>query len=1027
MKLSSRRGMSSAALRTALATVGASTWVAMAAQAQTTSTAQPAASELQLEEITITGSRVITNGNDAPTPITVITPEQVLATKPTNLYENLIDMPVFSGSRGASNGPVSTNPVGGNGSAVSSLNLRNMGALRTLVLFDGHRVPPITPDGMVDPSSLPQMLIQRVDVVTGGVSAVYGSDAITGVVNFVTDSKFSGVKAQMQYGTSQEGDADSWQAGIAGGTDLFGGRGHIIGSYQRTDSDPLYDIERDWTKPRWGVYGNGTSTPYRLMSGVTNATATFGGSIGCSYGPNAGTVSPGVCTGAPTYPAGTYVPASLIGQSFKQNGVLSSYDAGGPRDGLTLATVQNGGDGAYFVNVALKSAQVTDQFFGRFDFDFTDNVHAYLTGAWNSNDVEGNTGTQRTFAPGVDVSACNAFLSAAVRTQLGCVRNGAGAITAEPVFRFEKQIDPRDNYGIGQNNKLKSEYYYVLAALDGKFGDGYRWDASYTHSEAELKVSGLNQNRQHIYASLDAVDQGQFQTGTPNGNIVCRITLTNPTVLPGCIPINAFGPTAPTEAAMSYWFDTINNTTKNKLDGLSASLSGSPLNGWAGPIDMALSGEMRRLEMSLDSDSRPTDFLNCTGIRFGPTVNATTGAPACNSTVPVHPNTYAPISGVNQTITEAAYEINMPLLKDMSVVKQLNFNGAVRYAEYDNDPNNSAVVARKFDSTTWKAGLTWDITDEVTVRWTRSKDFRAPSLYDLYQPVALGGATNITDYLTGGTPPARQGTGGNPNLDPETAHTTTLGVVYRPTPNFSLSLDAYKIRLKDVLYTLNGSNELVQKTCYASAGASPTCQLQERPNGFTDTSASNAMTAFYTRSINIAQQETSGIDLEANWRTNLIDRPLALRGLVTYQPHILYTIPYAARQDVAGIAYPQIGGLPAPVWKASLFVNYKVTDRWTVDLSERYRSALDFSSDPNAPNTIGHTSSVAYTNVTLSYDIPTPLKQVNVFLNVQNLFDKDPPPAGGINTQFPGAFPSNYAVGDDVLGRYYTLGARVRF
>jgi iron complex outermembrane recepter protein len=578
--------MRSIKFNVALAGAGAGMLAAMTAQAQT---AAPAAAEAELTEITITGSRVITNGNDAPTPVTVIAPEEVLVTKPSSLYENLADMPVFSGSRGASNGPVTTSPnaAGGNqpNGAVSSLNLRNMGPLRTLVLFDGRRVPPVSPDGLVDPSSLPQMLIQRVDVVTGGVSAVYGSDAITGVVNFVTDSKFSGVKTQLQYGTSQESDADSWQAGIAAGTDLFGGRGHIIGSFQRSDSDPLYDYDREWAQPRWGVYGNGqidgaangADVSYRLLPYVTNATATFGGSIACSSGANAGSVNPANCVGQPN-----------VGLSFKQNGVLSAYNSGGARDGLTLATVQNGGDGAYFVNVAMKSAQTTDQFFTRFDYDLTDNVHAYVAGAWNSSKVEGNIGTQRTFAPGIDVSSCNAFLSAAVQAQLGCVRNGAGTITAEPTFRFEKQIDPRDNYGIGQNNRLKSKNYFVLAALNGQIGDGYRWDASYTRSEAELKVSGLNQNRQHIYASLDAV------VNPANNQIVCRITLTNPTVLPGCIPINAFGPTAPSQAAISYWFDTINNTTKNQLDGLSASLSGSPLNSWAGPVDMALSAEFRK-------------------------------------------------------------------------------------------------------------------------------------------------------------------------------------------------------------------------------------------------------------------------------------------------------------------------------------------------------------------------------------------------------------------------------------------------
>jgi outer membrane receptor protein involved in Fe transport len=266
------------------------------------------------------------------------------------------------------------------------------------------------------------------------------------------------------------------------------------------------------------------------------------------------------------------------------------------------------------------------------------------------------------------------------------------------------------------------------------------------------------------------------------------------------------------------------------------------------------------------------------------------------------------------------------------------------------------------------------------------------------------------------------------------AHTTTLGIVYRPTPNLSLSLDAYQISLADVIFQLNGANEQVQKNCYASAGASPTCQLQERPLGFTNTSPANAMRAFYIRNINLASQETSGIDLEANFGTSMFDKPLALRALVTYQPHILYYIPFGVRQDAGGVAYPQLGGFPAPVIRASLFLNYRISDRWTVDLSERYRSELDFSSDPTLPNTIGNTSSVAYTNLSVSYDVPTSLEQVNVLLNVQNLFNKDPPyaggnpvaGAGGVNNQFPGSYGSGYAVGDDGMGRYFTLGVRVR-
>lgn len=990
--------MRSTKLKAAIAAAGICTFPGLAVQAQTNTPV--GAADLRLEEITVTGSRVITSGNDAPTPVTVISPEAVMATKPATLYENLTDMPVFSGSRGASNGPVTTSPNAAGGSqpngAVSSLNLRNLGPLRTLVLFDGRRVPPISPDGLVDPSTLPQMLIQRVDVVTGGVSAVYGSDAVAGVVNFITETGFKGVKFQAQSGTSEESDGDSYQVGIAAGTDLFGGRGHLLGSFQRLHNDALYDYERDWTKYRWTVQGNGTTVPWQLRPYVTNATATFGGTIAC---PN-GSANPANCPGVPN-----------AGLTFHQNGVWGPFDPG-TRDGLTQVTVQNGGDGAYFLNVALRSEQTTDQFFGRFDFDLTDSVQFYVAGAWNSNKVVGNTGTQRTFVPGVNIGACNAFLDPAYQAQLGCTDANRGTPN-EPTFRFEKQFDPLANHGMGQNNQIESDNYYVLAALNGEFGGGYRWDASLTHSKTELTVSGLNQQRQQIYAALDAV------VNPANGQIVCRITLTHPDVLPGCVPMNLFGPTAMTREMAYYFVDTISNTTENEMNGFAGTLTGTPFNNWAGGVDMALSVDWRKQEMSLSSTSKPTDLLDCTGLRFG----------NCNPNLPVHPNTFQPIDGVSQTIIEGAYEVNVPIVRDRPLLNDVVVNGAVRYARYDNDPGHSGVQDRTFNATTWKAGLVWELTDSLTLRWTRSRDFRAPSLYDLYLPNAQGNTTNGIDYLlaTAGVPSQpRQNTGGNPLLDPEVANTTTLGLVWRPTPDFSLALDAYEIKISDALYQLNGLSEPVQRACYASGGISPTCQLQTRALGsFTDTSAANVMTNFYIRSINIAEQETSGIDLESSFRTSVFDRPLTLRTLVTYQPHNIYYIPFAGEQDVAGVAYPQIGGLPSPVVKASLFLSYRINDSWSIDLSERYRSRLRFSADRSAQE-IGYVKSAAYTNLTVAYDLPASFARISAFLNVQNVFDKDPPPAGSLNLQFPGGFPSNYAVGDDVLGRYFTVGVRMR-
>ncbi len=967
--------------------------------AQTPAAAQSADSETELTEVTVTGSRVILNGNDAPTPVAVFAPEQMQATKPANLYENLVEMPVFSGSRGASNGPVSTNPL--NAGAVSTLNLRNMGALRTLVLFDGHRVPPFTPDGLVDASTLPQMLIQRVDVVTGGASAVYGSDAVTGVVNYVTDAKFNGVKVMAQRGISAQNDAASYQFGIAAGTSLFGGRGHIEGSLQRINDSGLYDHERSWYAPRWAVYGNGTTIPWHLQANAGVNTASFGGTITC---PNGTTL---VASGCPTTP--------LAGLTFNQNGIGSAYNPGlsGAANGLNLSTVQIGGDGAYFVNTAMKSANRQDQAFGRFDYDLTDNVHAYIAGSWSAGYVHGNTGTQRTFPPGVVMGACNAFLASQYQSTLGCATANSGTAT-EPTFRFEKQFNSLNNFGMGQNNALSSHNYFVMASLDGKIGSGYRWDATYTHSQTKLNIQGLNQNRQKLYAGIDAV------VNPANGQIVCRITLTNPTVLPGCVPLNMFGPTAFTKEMAYYWFDIIQNWTSNKLDGLSGSLAGAPLNSWAGPIDMAVSADVRKLTMSLDTDSKPTDFLDCTGLRFG----------NCSPTVPVHPNTFPSIFGVNQTIMEAAYEFNLPLIKDRPVFRSLNFNGAARYAQYKNDPNDATLVSRNFTATTWKAGLVWDLTEDLTVRWSRSRDFRAPSLYDLYLPITTGNTTNSFDFLQspGGVaifPRAKSG--GNPYLDPEVGFTTTLGFVYRPSPNFSVSLDGYQIVMRNALSSLSGASETVQKACYASGGSSPLCQLQERPLGCcSNTTAANAATAFYTRFVNLAQQKTSGIDLEANFNTRMLDKPVSLRALVTYQPHILYYVPFAAVQDVAGVVSGQLGGLPAPVWKGSLFAHVKLTDRLAMDVAQRYRSRLHFSSDPTAPLEEGGVGSVRYTNLSLSYDIPLATGQASVFVNVQNLFNKEPPPASQINPAFPGGQNSTFAVGDDVVGAYYVAGFRFR-
>ena len=194
-----------------------------------------------VEQVVVTGSRVISDASRSPTPVMVFSAGQMRATTPSNLPDALNKLPVFQGSlqpRTAGNG--------GSGSGMNVLALRNFGAPRTLVLFDGHRVAPSNSNGTVDVDTLPQMLVSRVEVVTGGGSAVYGSDAVTGVVNFVLDKDFTGLKFDLNSGLSDYGDGFSYHTAIAGGASLLDGRAHVEFSLEHYNQDGVPILARPY-------------------------------------------------------------------------------------------------------------------------------------------------------------------------------------------------------------------------------------------------------------------------------------------------------------------------------------------------------------------------------------------------------------------------------------------------------------------------------------------------------------------------------------------------------------------------------------------------------------------------------------------------------------------------------------------------------------------------------------------------------------------------------------------------------------
>jgi iron complex outermembrane recepter protein len=325
-------------------------------------------------EITVTGSRVATGAN-SPTPLTVLPTDQFLKLQPTTVTDALTLMPALMGSQNTG-----SRPGGGqrNGAA-ANLSLRNMGDLRTLILMDGQRVIPTinSNNAQVDSSIVPQLLLKRADLVTGGVSAVYGSDGVSGVINFITDRDFNGIKLQANRGVSTYGDAQTWDVGIAAGTRFANDRGHIEFSYQHLDDKGLPDrrnaLERDLFRANIGQAGNGSSAnPYFNINDMRIANATFGGLV----------ISSSL--------------ASMVGQQFTSPTALGAFNHGlvplvggtlvpfGSAGTLASTNVESGGDGAYYASSSIKHKSSFDQAFGRIDYDLTDDVHFYAQFSYSS-------------------------------------------------------------------------------------------------------------------------------------------------------------------------------------------------------------------------------------------------------------------------------------------------------------------------------------------------------------------------------------------------------------------------------------------------------------------------------------------------------------------------------------------------------------------------------------------------------------------------------------------------------------------
>ncbi|HEY0958755.1 MAG TPA: TonB-dependent receptor [Novosphingobium sp.] len=493
--------------------------------------------------IVVTGSRVKRDGFQAPTPLTMLGVEQIALTAPANVADVVNQLPALSTGLNPRAGNVGTSlGVGG----LNILNLRNLGATRTLVLVDGRRVAGSTSSGLVDVNTIPQQLIERVEVVTGGASAAYGSDAVAGVVNFILNKNFTGLKYEAQAGISSRGDGGSRKIAASFGTKFADGRGHFLISGTYSDQDGVFNTNsRGWYNAS-KLVPTGSTPTFRLAAPVYISNAAAGGLI--LSGPNAGT-------------------------QFGAGGAPSQFQFGTPAGaGLMIGGTPSDIAGAIPLAAEVRNRSV----FSRLSFDATGDLNLF---------VEGSYARSKVFSPNVyqfklgnlSIQSDNPFLPDSIRAP-------AGTGTALTFGTWNQDIGKLEVH-----NDIQT--YRALGGLQWKLGGSWTLDAYYQYG----RTDALNEVRNETITARynQAIDAVRNSSGT----IVCRDPAN------GCVPLNIIGTGVASPQAIAWVTGTTQRDSRIEQHVVAASIQGEPFSTWAGPVSVAFGGEYRKEKVSETVDA----------------------------------------------------------------------------------------------------------------------------------------------------------------------------------------------------------------------------------------------------------------------------------------------------------------------------------------------------------------------------------------------------------------------------------------
>jgi len=823
-----------------------------------------ASEEVSVEDvIVVTGSRIASPVDVSTAPLQIVNDQAIKDSGATNVQELLLENPVF-GTPALSR----TNAaflLSGTGAA--TIDLRDLGSDRTLVLVNGRRVVAGLPgSATVDLNVIPTQFLERVDILTGGASSLYGSDAVAGVVNFIYKRDFEGLEANAQYGITERGDDRRYQANITAGTNFADDRGNIMVHFGYSKENGLLSRQR-----------KNTSIDDSSLGALTGDMAEWG----TPYEPYYSSFPPqGRFIVFPdndqtqdidetrTF---TYNAAGQLQPCFSTNGGVAPDNCG------AFAGQPIGPDGFNRQNFRTIAVPVQRYLFSAAGhYEFTDGVNFFFEGTYNSTRASSI----------IEPFALESGSTTGVYPETGQMpieHMINGVLTQNPMVPAEFFDLAIDNDGDGlrdigfarrlsevgnRGNKTSRDFYRFVLGFDGTvFDDRFKWDVSYNFGRTvENQTSNGQVNIANMRNGLAVMVDTDDVNG--NGDITDFVCIDPEARANGCVPVNIFGAGNITPEALAYIDADQTFQTEITQQVVQANLSGSLFTLPAGEVGIAIGGEYRK-----EKSKENWDSLTNAGQNGGNKIPDTSGS---------------------FDVKEAYLELRVPILADTPGFQLLDVGGSVRVADY-------STVGTVYS---YAGTATWKPIDDLRIRGTYSRAVRAPNIGELYSGLSQTFPSGLQDPCEGIGPTGggttgdicraqpgvnsnisangvfttnqadKQGisgfNGGNPDLEEETADSWTVGMVLTPRSlglnNLSLSVDYYNIKVKNVIDAPPRAFTLDQ--CY-NKGNTAFCDLvTRRPSA---TAVNSAGTIEFVDAINIngASLKTEGLDVTLNYRSGL--------------------------------------------------------------------------------------------------------------------------------------------------------------